>query len=79
MTNLPGFHQLIAIWGKADKGFKFASVLPFPSCRGLQSGNEGRQERKALQKKKPISGPTSAGIREEIKILEITVGGSLSF
>lgn len=54
MTNLPGFHQLIAIWGKSDKGFKFATVLPFPSCRGLQRENAGRQEGKALQEKNPL-------------------------
>lgn len=58
----------------SDKGFKFATVCLFPAaeaCRGEMQ--EGRAVRKAL------SGPRSASVREEMKIVENTIGESFSF
>lgn len=73
-----GFISWLPSGGSLTKALNLPLFCLFPAaeaCRGKMRG--GRKER--LCRKKTLSGPRSASVREEIKILENTIGGSLSF
>lgn len=73
-----GFISWLPSGGSLTKALNLPLFCLFPAAEACR-GNAGRQEGKALQKNKTFSGPRSASIREEIKISENTIGGSLSF
>lgn len=75
MTELSWLHQLIASWGKTDKGLKFATVC-LSQLQLLAEAEEKRVGAGRRGAEKSTRGPQLPA--EQVKVLKNTIAGSLS-
>lgn len=74
MTELSWLHQLIASWGKTDKGLKFATVC-LSQLQLLAEAEEKRVGAGRRGAEKSTHGPQLPA--EQVKVLKNTIAGSL--